>query len=293
MTFDEIKQYILNAYAQNRSDAGLPVDDPDNWSMFSIKGMFIYASTAISFLLQTLYTQTQTDVDDELKNRKAPTKGWIANLVLNYQYGFPLITDTSEFDNTGYTQAQIDASKVIKYVAVIKQVNEYGRVLLNIKVAGSNGDDLQQTDNTVATALAAYLDKAMPAGDNWVIQNKNYDKLKNTWTIYYDPLILDANGSRLDGTDSSPVKTAIKTFLKDVSDGGNMPFSGTYVLQYHEDFVQAIPGVVIAKLNNASTSYGDLEFTKVNVEYDPDSGWLRFDTDNDLKITYIAHQSFR
>lgn len=293
MTFDEIKQYILNSYAQNRADAGLPVDDPADWSIFSIKGMFVYVSTAISYLLQSLFTQMQADVDDALKNRKAPTKGWIANLVLNFQYGFPLITDTSDFDNTGYTQAQIDASKVIKYVAVIRQINDYGRVLLNIKVAGSNGDDLQQTSDTVATALTSYLEIAMPAGDNWIVQNKNYDKLKNAWTIYYDPLILDANGSRLDGTDTAPVKTAIKTFLKDVSDGGNMPFSGTYVLQYHEDFVQSVPGVVIAKLASASTSYGDLPFTKVNVEYDPDSGWLRFDQDTDLKITYIAHQSFR
>ncbi len=103
------------------------------------------------------------------------------------------------------------------------------------------------------------------------------------WKVYYDPLVLSSTGARLDGSDNEPVKTAIKKYLE------NLPFNGTYVLAYHIDFVQKIDGVIIPHIVSAAARYGTLDFNSINVLYEPDAGYLRFATDSDLQIEYIAH----
>jgi hypothetical protein len=50
-----------------------------------------------------------------------------------------LIADTDQFDNTGYTPEQIEASKIIKYAAVTESDAE-SRLI--IKVATENADEV-------------------------------------------------------------------------------------------------------------------------------------------------------
>jgi hypothetical protein len=107
------------------------------------------------------------------------------------------------------------------------------------------------------------------------------------WRIYYDPLILKADGSRLDGTASEPVRDAIKSFLKD----GIGKFSGTYYKIKHIDWVQLVPGVVIPEVLECSANYGVIPFTDIDTEYEPDGGWIRFNDDADLEIEFIPHNA--
>jgi len=288
------QELIISKYVAEREARGLPVDNPANWSMFSIKKLWVYVIAFLAHTLDNILGVHFTETQYNLSLLKPTSRQWYANLIKNFQLGFPLITDTHHFNNTGYTPSEIEASKVIKYVAVIKQINLYGRVQLRLKIAGSNGNDLQQIDSTVVDALTTYLDTVgAPAGDNYIVEGKNYDKLKMKWIIYYDPLILDAQGARLDGSSTSPVRDAIKNFLKDVSNGGGMPFSGTYVLQYHIDAVQQVQGVIIPEIVECSAQFGLLPFSAINTKYDPDAGWLRFDVEDDLEIEYIAQQSLQ
>jgi hypothetical protein len=77
---------------------------------------------------------------------------------------------------------------------------------------------------------------------------------KNEWKIFYDPLLIDSTGAYIDGSSTTPVKDAIKNYLK------QLPFNGVYVPEYHNDFVEAIKGVVISEIVSVETQYGLFSF---------------------------------
>lgn len=279
---EELKQHLKSAFEA----IGIAID-PAVWSNVNRLRNLLYIFSFQANKLETLYDNFSSDVEEALRQLKPPSKQWYKNKILNFQYGFPIVPGTDEFDNTGYTEQQIEDSKVIKHVAVIKQVNVYGRVRLRFKIASSNGTDIVQAPQLVADALTAYLDSdgVAAAGDYWEVENRPFDAIKMKWIIYYDPLILDVTGARLDGTGASPVKDAIISFLKD----GITQFSGTYHLISHIDWVQKVRGVIIPEVAQCGANYGTLPDTNISTKYEPDGGWIRFATPTDLEIEYRAY----
>lgn len=284
-TLTEIKDGITANFVAEMAAIGITVDS-STWSITHLARIIIYVASLGIYMLEKIFAAHIAEVDEKLATLKPPTRQWIAGVIKNYQHGFPLISETDRFDNTGYTDVEVEASKVVKHVAVIRQVNVYGRVKLRLKIAGSNGIDLVQSSTAVVNGLSAYLDVALAAGDNWEVEGKPFDKIKMKWRIYYDPLILSATGSRLDGTDPEPVKNAIKEFFV-----SGIPFSGTYILAKHIDFIQSVQGVKVPEILDCSASYGNLPYQPITTYYVPDGGWIRFAQDIDLEIIYIANDA--
>lgn len=238
-------------------------------------------------LLEKIYDALRAEILDLLARLKPHTLRWYAEKAEAFQYGFNLLPDSDQFNNTGYTEEQIEASKVVKYAAIVEQQSQTGRTILRIKLATTNESDLEPLTTPQLNAFRNYMARIKDAGVPLQIDSLPPDKIKATWKVYYDPLILAADGSRLDGTDAAPVKTAIKKYLE------NLPFNGTYVLAFHVDAVQKIEGVVIPHIVSCSTSYGAYPFSTVNVLYEPDAGYLRFSQDSDLTIEYVAQSAIQ
>jgi hypothetical protein len=285
-TITQIQEQITTTYVNNMAAAGVVVD-PSTWSLTNLERIFIYAIAFCIHALELIFDTHQQETLEDLANLKPHTERWYAKKALAYQHGFNLLPDSDQYDNTGFTDAQIEESKVVKYSAVIEQENQFGRVFLRIKLAGSDGNDLTQLTAPEFAGFKEYMKRVKDAGVKLQEDNLPADKLKMKWTIYYDPLILDNTGSRLDGAGGTVVANAVKEYLR------NLPFNGVYVLQYHEDFLQAVPGVVIAEISECQTSYGLLPYTSVNVKTTPDAGYLRFYDDADLEITFIAQTPIR
>lgn len=239
--------------------------------------------------LEVLWDKFKVEINDLLSRQKPHTLRWYAVKALAFQLGFPTLTDSDEFDTTGYTDAQIAASRVVAYVAVTEEERPGFKMFLRMKLAGTNGTDLMQLPQATVTAIKSYFNtKAKDAGVKIVFESLPPDKIQMQWDVYYDPTILDAAGARLDGTASSPVKDAIIEYLK------KLPFNGLYVLAKHVDYVQAVDGVVIPEIKNSLTTYGNLPFSIVQTEYQPDAGWLRFVDENvDLIINYKPHDAIQ
>ena len=286
-TVEQIRQQITTIFVSNMAAINIVVN-PNTWSSVNLFRLVINTVALCIYTHEVYFDNHAADVEEKLLELKPASRRWYAKKIKDFQFGFPLIPETDLFDNTGYTDAQIEASKVIKQVAVIKQINVYGRVKLRLKIAGSDGTDIIQLGDDVVTALTAYLDdEAAPAGDHYEVEARPNDHIKMKWKIYYDPLILNAQGGRLDGSASTPVKDAIESFLKD----GIIEFSGTYYLIKHIDWVQLVPGVVIPEIVECSANYGATPFVPITLEYNPDGGWIRFDDDADLEIEYVAHNA--
>jgi hypothetical protein len=253
-------------------------------SMTNIRLMWVYAIAFCINFHERIFDQFKLDVESKLRELKPHTPRWYAKTALDFQYGFPLIPETHLFDNTGRTDQEILESKVVKYSAVVEQVNQYGRTRLRMKLAGEVNGDLGQLGDAVMDAIRPYFNEhAKDAGVPMTIESLPPDGLKQKWRIFYDPLLLDVNGNRLDGSANDVGRKAIKDYLKVVI------FNGLYARQLHTEYVKATEGVKLCSIDECLAQYGLQPYAAVDIEYLPDGGYMRFLDDSDLEIQYIPH----
>lgn len=278
----DIQTQITKAYVSNMAAIGITINTAV-WSATNITRVLFYTVAFCVYVLETLFDLHYADTEALIKAKNPATVSWYQDKCLNFQLGFDVDSETGEFINGNATAQQIEDSKVVKYAAVQKQVNIYGRVLLRIKVAGYNGTDLTQLPAPTVAALLAYFnsDKIAPAGEHLTVQSLPPDDLKMTWLIKYNPLVLNAAGQRLDGSSATPVQDAVKNYLTKT-----MQFGGAYIPTFHVDAVQAVQGVQDAVIESCQARYGSIAFANVNDEYLPDGGYLRFANANDLNIVF-------
>jgi hypothetical protein len=247
-------------------------------SKVAIWRLKLYVVAVCHWTIENLRDIFKADVNNTIATLKPHTPKWYAQKALAFQFGYDLPADSDVYDNTGIDDATIAASKCIAYVAVIEQDK-----FLRIKVAALNGGDLAQVPGDKLTAFIAYMQKIKDAGVKLLITSGSPDGLKQTADIYYNPLVLNENGNRLDGTSNTPVQDAWKKYLK------NLPFNGVYALQSLQDQLQLVEGVNLINIKSALSKYGALPYTGFAVFYVPDAGYLRFLDDADLALTFIPY----
>lgn len=282
----DIKTGLTASYVSEMAAIGIEVD-PSTWSAVSLERLIIFVVASAIWVLESLFDVLRSEVDATIASQKPGSERWYASMALAYQHGHQLLPEAITYDNTGYTQEQIDAEKVVKYAAVVSQTNQFGRVSLRIKLAGSNSTDLTQLPAEQVAGVREYFKRVGYAGVTTEVSSGPADNLRMQWDIYYDPLILDGQGSRLDGSDSDPVGTAIRTYLT------QLPFNGALVLAYITDAVQEVPGVNIPVITGAQAKYGDLPYQSINVQYLPDAGYVRFYDPADLQLNFIPQSTIK
>lgn len=281
-TVDEIFETLRTEYLYQMDAIGLN-PDPGAWSKTNLQRLTLYVVAFCTFALETIFDLFRTETDEKIATLKPHSLRWYAGKAKAFQYGFPLLPDSDQFDNTGYTDEQIADSLIVDYAAVIEQKGAYDRYYLRMKLATDNGTDLEALTTPQLDAFKAYMADIKDAGVRLQIDSFEADSLKQSWKIYYDPLLITNDGSRIDGSNATPAQSAIKTYLK------NLPFNGIYAPQYHIDEVQKVAGVVLCELTNCEARYGELDFSPVFTEYIPDAGYLRFEADEDLEVEFIPH----
>ncbi|MGY0034461.1 hypothetical protein [Pedobacter sp. NJ-S-72] len=202
---------------------------------------------------------------------------------MDFQYGYDLVLDSDKYNNTGLTDEQIAASKIIKYSAVVSLKKE-SRLI--IKIATETDGKLHPINLAQRSAFTTYIAEIKDAGVNVSVVNYLPDRLYLTGVIYYDPLVLDGQGNSIvDG--GRPVETAIEDYMKE------LPFNGELVLIHLVDKLQQVKGVVIPDINKAETSWVSAEspdygaIQTINVKQIPESGY--FEVVNFNNITYLPN----
>lgn len=269
----EIENAILAQKEQTPELSELTSD-----SRTSIWGSILYLVAYAIWTMEKLFDLFKAEVDDTISRLKPHSLRWYAEKAKAFQYGFDLIEESDVYDNTGFTESQIQASKIVSYAAVVEQIRG-----IRIKVAKSVGTDLGPLTNQELDSFTAYMREVKDAGVKLSITSGPADMLLLGLTVRYDPLVLNSQGQRLDGSSLTPVKDAIKDHLK------NLPFNGVFSVQSLVDTIQAVDGVADLSVDQVQTKYGALPFTTVNITVIPDAGYLRID-DADLTINYQAAQ---
>ena len=276
-TIQEIQTLILQAKAQEPA-----LNELNSTSKVAIWRLWVYIIAVAIWSLEKLFDQHRADIDKRLAELKPHTARWYRSKALAFQYGFDLLPDSDKFNNQGHTEEAIEASKIVKYSAVIESKNE-GRLI--VKIAGEQGEQLQPITDAQKQAFEAYLQEIKDAGVRLSVVNYQPDVLHLQMKIIYDPLVLDSNGqSILHAT--KPVEETIKNYLK------RLPFNGELVLAHLIDVLQQaegvkIPHLVLAQSKNITIGGGYGAFETIEISKIPTAGYFTIDNFND--ITYVSN----
>lgn len=238
--------------------------------------LWAYIVAFVVWTLDTLFDLHRASVDADLANQKAHTLTWYRNLALKFQYGQALIPDSDQYANTGLTPDQVAAQIIIAQSAVVENTDGSLRMKVVQLVAG---DYAQLTDDQ-KTAFDAFVGDTKDAGVRITIDSLPPDDLKLKLDIFYDPLVLNAAGQRIDGNSDTPVIDAVNTYLKQ-----NIIFNGEFAKTRLEDAIQLVDGVKLVGILSAQARYGALPYSEIDEKYIPDGGYLRV-TDGGFTINY-------
>lgn len=256
----------------------------EEFSPASIESILFYCAAFGLFVIYSLFDLFKTEVDTAIINYTHPTLTWFAEKIKTFQYGDAVVPEKDYYDNTGLTDAQIEVKKVIKYAAAIEQDFSNGRFGVRIKAAGEDGSGNRvKLPDAERDAAREFLKIFKPAGTYCELTTDDPDYLKLSLKIYYNPLVLNNQGQRLDGTNATPLQTAINNHLK------NLPFNGRFNLTALVDAMQGVDGVSDPRIISAQTKYAANPYTDVIDERIPYSGYLKiYDQNTDLTIQWIA-----
>jgi hypothetical protein len=227
--------------------------------------LWAYIVAFFIWTLDTLFDLHRADVTGLLLNQKMHSLTWYRNLALLFQYGQSLTTDTDQYANTGLTSDQIAAQKIITQAAVVENTDGS----LRMKVVKLVDNDYAQLDDAEKLAFTAFIADTKDAGVKITIDSLPPDALKLVIDIFYDPLVLNATGARIDGNASTPVIDASNAYLK------ALKFNGEFAKMRLNDAIQTVDGVVLVGILSAQAQYGTRPFAEIDEKYIPDGGYLR------------------
>ena len=276
-SIEQIQQSILLDKANKPELADL-----NSSSKTAVWRLFIYIMSLAIYVFETLLDKHFSDVTQKLTEEKAHTARWYRSKALAFQFGFDLVVDSDNFNNSGYSTEQIDNSKIVKYAAVVEAEND-SRLI--VKIAGESDGELNRLNEQQVASFKTYMQEIRDAGVKLTVINYEADKLFLDLQINYDPLVLSSNGQHLINA-NYPVVDAIKAYMKE------LPFNGQLVLAHLVDKLQQVEGVLIPTILSASTSwidensnsYGDA--VGIAVKVIPVSGYFKVESfDN---IAYVV-----
>lgn len=274
-TISEIQNEILDQVATRPEISGY-LTSP---SQAAIYRAFSYITAVGQWVNEKLFDAHKKEVSDIIAVQVPHKAKWYSMMAKKFQYGYDLVLDQDYYDNSALTEAQIEDAQIVKFAAILEVVPG-----LRVKVATIDAGDLAPLSAGQLAAFEEYMKRVKDAGVRLFVSSGDPDSLSLDLKIYYDPLVLDNSGARLDGTNDTPVPDAITDFLQN-----GVPFNGLFVLSEFIDALQAIEGVIIPELVSAMAKYGALPFQPIELEYNPDAGYLRINDPGDLTINYYPH----
>lgn len=275
-TLNDIKLEIYTSFLSNTTLEEMyefnPLQDFESqFSKLSLEYNIIAVISFSIYVFEQIFGISSSKMTEEIKIQKVHSTSWYSELAKKFQLGHSLPFGETEYETVD------EISRIVKYCAVTKTPGG-----LRVKIAGESGGELSPLATSSFNAFKDYMELVKGAGDELFYTNEVADDLKLVYNIYYDPLVLNALGERLDGTANTPVNDAIDSFLK------RMDFDGRFIPSSLTDSLQQVNGVIVPELIEAASKYALLPYAEINGSgVVPNSGYLRIES---LTINYIAWQ---
>jgi len=266
-TVNEIHQGILDSIA---ADAVLNAK-LNSTSKTAIYRLFSYVIAVAIWLHEILFDEHNDEVNALLSAKATHNLTWYANKAKEFQYGDALAEDMDYYDVIDETKQIISNSAVTENV---------GHLIM--KTAKLNGDELAALTTAEHDAFQQFMEDVKDAGVIIDYISQVGDDLRLVMDIWYNPLVLDANGKLLSDSEVEPAKDTVKEFIK------NLPFNGKFILVELVDALQATNGIDIPTILSAESKFGANDYAIIDAQIIPEAGYLVID-DADLTINYRAN----
>ncbi|WP_163444427.1 hypothetical protein [Flavobacterium columnare] len=293
---NEIQKIILDQKATASELSPLQVLTPDEQSLFdlnntskmSIWRLWVFVFASVMSIEEQLWDAFKIEIEKIIAASRVHTRLWYRDKALNYLHGLQL-GETDVYDTTGLSDDDIKNRRIIANAAPVKMViNGYG--VLRMKVVRMVGNELAPLTPEQLTAFSAYMNLVSDAGTTVIPSTGPADLLKLKMDVYYDALVLNPNGERLDGSDTEPVQNAIRNYLKSIK------FNGSLILDSLTTELKKVQGVEIPVIKEAYSKFGTYSYDDLNVQNVglinairvADAGYMKLD-ENNLFINFIPY----
>lgn len=286
-TTDQVYQEIVNKMVAEYAANGVTIN-PALWSKYSPRRLTCHVVAFVIATFEQTLDSAKAYILSLFATRKTHTLGWYETKAKEYQHGHSLVSEKDYYDNTGLTEEQIAEAQVIKYAAAIEVYDHVANLKgIRIKTATIVDGQLAKVPDVQLAGFSTFMEIVKDAGNKIYKSSDDPDSLKLEMDIYYNPLVLAADGKRLDGTNDTPVLEAINNFLL-----SGMVFNGWFITSKLVDKLQQVDGVTIPHVVSIQARYGELEYFDIAVRYQPDAGYLRIiNPETDLVLNYIADET--
>jgi hypothetical protein len=256
-TIAAIQQSIIDAKNADATLAGL-----SSTSNTALWRLWTYIVAVGAWVNENLFDAHKAEVTGIIAAELPHNLQWYATKAVAFQLGYTLRYGKDVYDT-------IDATAHIVTNAVAVELPNRVR----LKAAKTVGGVLAPLSAGELTAFSSYMQRVKDGGVRLQCTSGAADTLRVALTVYYDPLVLDSEGRRLDGTSDTPVQDAINAFAS------ALPFNGVFILNKLIAAIQAVDGVVIGEVDYCAARYGALPFAEISAAYTPDAGYLVLDGD--------------
>jgi len=206
---------------------------------------------------------------------------WYAEQSKLFQLGDSLVWNGLQFEY----EIIDDDKKIIVFSSAITVGNT-----LKVKVAKANSTTGLPEKLSVSelTSFNAYITDIAFSGTDFVVISTDGDLIKLAYTIFYNPLVLNSDGSSILNPSQYPVEDAINNYLS------NLDFNGILRINDLTDSIQAVSGVVnpvatVVEAKPYSGTYTDI-LNSVNQSYIAFAGYSLVDPAYPLttQLTYTV-----
>ena len=159
--------------------------------------LWVNVASLLAMMLEQLFELFKGDVDTVINAQSAHTLQWYVTKAKAFQYGVLLPADSDVYE----VVPPLDEAVLIVSSAAAVENASINKVRL--KVAKGEPGALEALVPDELTALRAYIHRVKDAGVRVEVTSGDADDLKLDLTVYYDPLVLNADGERLDGTSTT------------------------------------------------------------------------------------------
>lgn len=203
----------------------------EQFSKVSIENRLIYVFAACSWLLEKLWDAFSSEAEQRINDSYVTSFTWYHRKALEFQAGDNLVFDDKMYS---FKYQTVDVSKQIVKNVAIRQIMDDDNVT-KLKIYFSDANKQPLTGDT-RTAFEAYMREIGAAGTHYQFVSESPDVLRVHLHIYYDPLVIDSSGRKIDGG-GKPVEEAIEKYLN------SLEYGGTFYSSKLVDMIQATTGV--------------------------------------------------
>jgi hypothetical protein len=276
---DIIKQQITTEFLSDpavRAAYGIESSTPNDafdtiFSKISIENITFYDVAFAIYIFERIFDTEKELLTRYCESLRPHTKQWYINQLRSFQLGDLINRETGQYNVID------EAKQIIKYCSLRLRSGEFYFLV----ASDSNGVPQKIGDSEILTSIWNYCERVFDAGVHFKIFSNNADIYKCRLLINYDPLVLDSEGRRLDGTNDTPVIDAIRGYFK------SFPFDSEFSNMALTDAIQQVDGVRIVQLlwSNAQPIIDGAPSIDITSTYVANAGYMTF-TENGSQIIY-------